>query len=87
MQLVQHQTVPDQDHLVLQCMQSTFMLLSYRTGEAALYIEGYKFTIHSRPGIKVRWTCAYRRGCKAVVYTIDDRVVSTKNCHNHAPSN
>lgn len=35
--------------------------------------------------VKKRWVCStnFCKGCKAVIYTIDDVIVSIKNKHNH----
>lgn len=53
-------------------------------------IDGYTFSYKkdSRQGSetkKKRWVCSshFCLGCKAVIYTVEDTIVSVKNIHNH----
>ncbi|CAG4934055.1 unnamed protein product [Parnassius apollo] len=60
-------------------------------GTRIICVEGYRFsrkkdkkTSHS---LKMRWRCYshHRNGCTATLYTVEERIVSMKNIHNHSP--
>ncbi|KAL0881478.1 hypothetical protein ABMA27_001341 [Loxostege sticticalis] len=54
-------------------------------GARIICLGGYKFTKQYKVKYKTRWWCGSSRACPAVVYTIDDKIVSCKHKHNHPP--
>ncbi|KAJ8718898.1 hypothetical protein PYW07_016454 [Mythimna separata] len=59
-----------------------------KRGNKLILISGYSFyrhrTSHQK---KTRWLCSthQRHGCRAVVYTIYDEIISCNLQHNHEP--
>ncbi|KPJ13086.1 hypothetical protein RR48_05195 [Papilio machaon] len=58
------------------------------TGSRRLRLGQYSFRMqppHRASQLKRRWLCATHswQGCKALVITIDDEIVSERNEHNH----
>lgn len=61
-----------------------------RAGKSLILLQGYTYRQHiASGGGKVRWMCSTGgwRGCRAVVFTVGDRIVSIKNEHDHEPPN
>ncbi|KAL0831886.1 hypothetical protein ABMA28_001416 [Loxostege sticticalis] len=55
-------------------------------GALMISLGGFKFLKHtvSKDGIKTRWWCGTHnnRSCRAVLYTIDDKICSIKNTNS-----
>ncbi|CAH2040283.1 unnamed protein product, partial [Iphiclides podalirius] len=72
--------------------QPTTFVTSQR-GNTLLRIGSYTFYYKKpKPGgtaHKKRWVCSthFSRGCKAVVYTVDDEIVTLRHDHSHEPTN
>lgn len=67
------------------CLVFLVQFVTSIKGKPQIKIGPYKFykcKIIARSG-KTRWECSSGRGCKAVVYTIDDIVITMRNVHNH----
>lgn len=70
---------------------SQFLSAIFVTSQRGNSLIRYKgFTYYHKksrygPSVKKRWVCSthFCRGCKAVIYTIDDIIVSVKSDHNH----
>lgn len=46
--------------------------------------NGCKFTVHRERGAKIRWYCTERiRKCRAIIYTIEGKIVKYNVEHNH----
>ncbi|KAI5646773.1 FLYWCH zinc finger domain-containing protein [Phthorimaea operculella] len=55
-------------------------------GTRKIFLDGYSYNLHRTIGAKTRWRCrSGHDSCKAVVFTIDDDVVTQKGEHNHPP--
>ncbi|XP_039750445.1 protein tramtrack, beta isoform isoform X42 [Pararge aegeria] len=56
-------------------------------GGRTILLNGYKFLRQRSNGVKSRWWCDTHRGrgCKAVIFTINDKVIKCKSVHNHDP--
>ncbi|XP_063367580.1 FLYWCH-type zinc finger-containing protein 1-like [Cydia amplana] len=55
-------------------------------GGRMIVMGGYKFFRQVTYGPKTRWFCSGQgRGCKAVIFTVDDEIIDSKNEHNHYP--
>ncbi|CAH2040271.1 unnamed protein product, partial [Iphiclides podalirius] len=56
-------------------------------GARMVSISGSNFYRHCTTGYKTRWFCAthQRFGCKAVLFTVEDNIVTCRNNHNHPP--
>lgn len=55
-------------------------------GARVIIFEGYKFIKHRGHGLKVRWYCTqHGYGCRAAMFTVENKVVSVKKEHNHPP--
>ncbi|KAL0881509.1 hypothetical protein ABMA27_001360 [Loxostege sticticalis] len=70
---------------------AAFFVMSQR-GNSLISLEGYTY-YHKRNERdknqkKQRWVCSthFCRGCRAVLYTIDDVIVTAKKDHNHEPA-
>lgn len=62
------------------------LYIELRNGKKLLMVNSYTFNVHSTNGKKQRWQCSsLAKGCNAVVYTLDDKVISYKNTHKHEP--
>ncbi|GBP73794.1 hypothetical protein EVAR_42966_1 [Eumeta japonica] len=56
-------------------------------GNRHLKLNGFKYALHTMSRLKTRWRCMrHNYGCKAVVHTMEDVIVSMKNEHNHMPN-
>ncbi|KPJ21020.1 hypothetical protein RR48_00712 [Papilio machaon] len=60
-------------------------------GNRILRLGKYYYSVHvcatlDNGIVKTRWYCRtqHSRGCKAVIHTLDDVIVSCKTTHNHA---
>ncbi|KAL0831916.1 hypothetical protein ABMA28_001435 [Loxostege sticticalis] len=73
----------------VQC-QTVFVMS--RKGKSLISLDGYtyynkrKSLTHEE--VKKRWVCSthFHRGCRAVIYTVQDIIVAAKKEHNHWPT-
>lgn len=59
-----------------------------RRGNKLLLVEGYSFYRQtSTTSNRARWLCAthYKKGCRAIVHTVGDSILSVRREHNHSP--
>lgn len=57
-----------------------------RNGRNLLMVNSYTFRTHRMHGKKQRWLCSsQKKGCKSVVYTQNEMVISYKDNHDHDP--
>lgn len=55
-------------------------------GARVIIYNGYKFFRQRVSAYKERWYCSHHvRGCKAVIFTIENDILSVKEQHNHEP--
>lgn len=56
-----------------------------RLGKQLIKIGQYTFSCRGTNGPKSNWRCSchHNKGCKAVLRTVDQEIVSIKNEHNH----
>ncbi|KAL0831909.1 hypothetical protein ABMA28_001428 [Loxostege sticticalis] len=53
-------------------------------GNPILVVDGYRFCKHRVSGMKTRWICPSSKNyCPAVVFTVNDEIVTSKGVHNH----
>ncbi|GBP31401.1 hypothetical protein EVAR_17889_1 [Eumeta japonica] len=54
-------------------------------GNKMIKFKGYTYSAMRGLGAKVRWRCSthHNHGCKAVVITVEDQIISVKDDHNH----
>lgn len=61
---------------------------SRRSGQIVLALDGRRFHRAEDGRGRTRWRCGQRkRGCKAMVFTVRDRIIYTEYEHNHDWSN
>lgn len=61
-----------------------------KTGKRLMMLNRYTYYVHSMTSDgRQRWTCSThtKKGCKAIAYTRDDVLCSSKNQHFHTPPN
>ncbi|CAH2040274.1 unnamed protein product, partial [Iphiclides podalirius] len=58
-----------------------------KKGRSLVKLKGYTYYSARRTGPKVQWRCStnHRSNCNAVLYTVDNKIVTIKKRHNHAP--
>ncbi|XP_069357553.1 FLYWCH-type zinc finger-containing protein 1, partial [Maniola hyperantus] len=58
-----------------------------RRGARTILLNGYKFLKQRSNGAKCRWWCGTHsgRGCKAVIFTVNDLIIRCNADHNHEP--
>uniref|UniRef100_A0A2H1VUJ4 SFRICE_007504 n=1 Tax=Spodoptera frugiperda TaxID=7108 RepID=A0A2H1VUJ4_SPOFR len=69
----------------------TFFITS-RRGNTMINFQGYNFYLKKNSYTtgfqpKQRWVCTthFGRGCKAIIYTIENVIVKVDNYHTHSP--
>ncbi|KAG6441726.1 hypothetical protein O3G_MSEX001963 [Manduca sexta] len=57
-----------------------------KRGKTLLKLDGYTFYSKVVNGPKTRWVCSTHnnKGCRATVYTCDNKIIKMKNEHQHA---
>ncbi|KAL0881506.1 hypothetical protein ABMA27_001357 [Loxostege sticticalis] len=66
------------------CTASLPVFKKSTQGNPILVVDGYRYCKHRVSGLKTRWICPkLRTFCRAVLFTINDEVVTKKGVHNH----
>uniref|UniRef100_A0A2H1VPW3 SFRICE_004116 n=1 Tax=Spodoptera frugiperda TaxID=7108 RepID=A0A2H1VPW3_SPOFR len=73
-------------HLCFKSHVGGAVFCTSRTGNNLITIGGYSFCYHRKTGLKTRWRCStnQHKGCKAVIFTVDNTIIKINNNHNHS---
>lgn len=75
----------DHSFIKLKLLSGIVYTLSQK-GKPQIRIGEYTFFIHFTRKMKTRWACSTHqtKGCKANIYTMDDKILKINNSHNHS---
>ncbi|KAL0881503.1 hypothetical protein ABMA27_001354 [Loxostege sticticalis] len=72
-----------QDEIV-SCRGIKPKFIQSQKGNLMLVYKGYRYSKQSVRGLKTRWHCSSQhKRCSAVLFTVDDEIISLRSHHNH----
>ncbi|CAH2267911.1 jg8374 [Pararge aegeria aegeria] len=68
-------------------MKHASVFITSQRGKRMIKLRGYTYYASQKNKTKTRWRCSTHRGCRAALFTMENRIISVVANHNHSSEN